>query len=74
MGSFTIERIYLKLRDEFRAVIRCIKAAFYRQDYQKLLIYALIKRLGRAFVSKHVVETLKRSAELLKQSAEHLRI
>ena len=49
MGSFTIERIYLKLRDEFRAVIRCIKAAFYRQDYQKLLIYALIKRLGRAF-------------------------
>ena len=33
----------------------------------------LIKRLGRAFVSKHAVEPLKDAAELLKHSPEVLR-
>ena len=48
-----------------------MKAAFYRQDYQELLMCPLIKRLGRAFVSKHAAEPLKRSAELLKHSDEY---
>ena len=74
MENFTIESRYLKLSNQFRAVIRCMKAAFYRPDYQKLLMCPLIKRLGQAFVSKHAAEPLKRSAELLKQSSEFLRI
>ena len=73
MVSFKIESRYLKLCNEFRAVIRCIKAVFYRADYQKLLICPLIKRLGGAFVSKHAAAPLKGSAELLKQSVELLR-
>ena len=73
MVSFKIKSRYLKLCNEFRAVIRCIKAVFYRADYQKLLICPLIKRLGRAFVSKHAAAPLNGSAELLKQSAELLR-
>ena len=74
MENFTIDSRYLKLCNEFRAVIRCMKAALYRPDYQKRLMCPLIKRLGRAFVSKHVAEPLKRSAELLKHLAELLRI
>ena len=74
MKNFTIESRYLKLCNEFRAVIRCMKAAFYRPDYQNLLMCPLIKRLSRAFVSKHADEPLKRSAELLKHSAELLKI
>ena len=46
-----------------------MKAAFYRPDYQNFLMCPLIKRLGRAFVSKHGAELLKRSAVLLKHSA-----
>ena len=71
MENFTIESSYLKLCNTFRAVIRCMKAAFYRQDYQELLMCPLIKRLGGAFVSKHAAEPLKRSAELLKHSDEY---
>ena len=74
MENFKIESRYLKLCNEFMAVIRCIKAAFYRSDYQKLLMCLLLKRLGRAFVSKHAVEPLKGSAELLKHSAELFRV
>ena len=74
MENFTIESMHLKLRNEFRAVIRCTKAAFYRPDYLKLLMCPLIKRLGRAFVSKHAPELLKRSAELLKHPVELLKI
>ena len=48
------------------AVIRCMKAALYRPDYQKFLKCPLIKRLGREFISKHAVEPLKRSAKLSK--------
>ena len=66
MENFTIESRYLKLCNEFRAVIRCIKTAFYRPDYKKLLMCPLIKRLGRAFVSKHAAEPLKHSVELLR--------
>ena len=71
MENFTIESMHLKLRNEFRAVIRCTKAAFYRPDYLKLLMCQLIKRLGRAFVSKHAVsrafETLGRAFEGLRE-------
>ena len=34
MKNFKIESRYLKFRNEFRAVIICMKAAFYRPDYQ----------------------------------------
>ena len=87
MENFTTESRYLKLCNNFRAVIRCMKAAYYRPDYQKLLMCSLIKRLGRAFVSKHAAKPLKHLAELfriyektktpaesLKSSAECLKI
>ena len=74
MENFAIKSRYLKLCKEFNAVPRCMKAAFYRPNYQKLLMYSLIKRLGRAFVSKHAAEPLKRSADLWKHSPELLRI
>ena len=57
-----------KYLNEFRAVTRCMRAAFYWVDYQKLLMCPLIKRLGRAFVSKHVAELLKQIAKLLNHS------
>ena len=66
MENFTIEIRYLKLCEEFRAVIRCMKAAFYGPGYQKLLMCPLIKRIGRVFVSKLAVEPLRHSAELLR--------
>ena len=66
MENFKIGSRYLKLCNEFRAVIICMKAAFYRPDYQKLLMCPLIKRLGQAFLSKHATEPLKDSTELLK--------
>ena len=65
MESFKIETRYMK---RVKTVIRCMRAALYRPDYQKLLRYPLIKRLGRAFASKHGDEPLKRSTELLKHS------
>ena len=71
MGNFKIKNRYLAFCYEFRLFIRCMKAAFYRPDYQKFLMCLLIKRLGRAFVSKHAVEPLKRSVELLKHSAKN---
>ena len=74
MENFKIEIRYLKLCNEFRAVIRRMKADFYRPDYPKLLMCPLIKRLGRGFVSKHAAEPLKSSAELLKHSVELLRV
>ena len=81
MENFKIESRYLKLCNELRAVIRSMKAAFYRPDYQKLLMCPLIKRLGWAFVLKHaakplkgLAELLKHSTELLKHSAELLRV
>ena len=73
MENLKIESRYLKLCYEFRAFIRCMKAAFYRPDYQKFLMCPLIKRLGEAFVSKHAVEPLKCSAELLKHSGKLLK-
>ena len=63
----------MKLCNEFRAIIKCMKAAFYRPDYQKFLMCPLIKRLGRAIVSKHETGPLKGSAKFLKHSAELLR-
>ena len=73
MENFKIKSRYLKLCYKHGAFIRCVKAAFYRPYYQKLLMCPLIQRLGRAFVSKHAAEPLKRSTELLKHSAEHLK-
>ena len=70
MENFKIESRYLKLCNEPRAVIRCMKAAFYRSDYQKLLMCRLIKRLGRSFISKHAAEPLKGAAEISKYLAE----
>ena len=74
MENFTIESSYLKLCNEFWAVVTCMKATFYRLDYKKLLMCPMIKRLGRPFVSKHAAQPLKRSAELFKHSAELLKI
>ena len=74
MEIFKIENRYLKHCYEFRAFIRCMKIAFYRPDYQKFLMCPLIKTLGRAFVSLNGAEPLKRSAKLLKHSAEFLRV
>ena len=58
---------------EFRAFIICMRAAFYRADFQKFLMRPLIKRLGQVFVSKHAAKPLKYSAELFKHSAEHFK-
>ena len=73
MKSFKTENRFLNLSNEFRAVIRRMKTAFYGLDYQKLLVCWLIKRVGRAFVSKYAAEPLKSSAKLLKHSAELLK-
>ena len=66
MENFKNESRYLKLCYEFKCFIRCMRAGFYRPDYQMLLISPLIIRLGRALVSKHAFEPLKPSAELLR--------
>ena len=73
MKNFKIESRYLKLRNEFTAVIRYMKDVIYRLDYQKLLMCPLIKRLGLEFVLKHSTEHLKGSPELLKHVAKILR-
>ena len=62
MENFTIESRYLNLCNQFRTAIRFLKGAFYRPDYQKLLMCPLIKRLGKTFISKHATEPLKYSA------------
>ena len=76
MENFKIEGIYMKLCYEFRAFIRCMKAAFYRLDYQKFLMCPLIKRLGQAFVSKHLFQNMRlelsRASETLGQVFETL--
>lgn len=46
---------------------------FYRLDFKKLLMFPLIKRLRRTFVSKHAVKPLKHSAELFKHLAKVLK-
>ena len=51
---------------------------FYRPGYQKLLMYPLIKRLSRIFVSKNlfqkIFDPLKSSAVLLRKLKARLRI
>ena len=66
MEYFTIKSRYLKLCNKFRTVIRFMKTAFYRPDYQKLLRCPLIERLGQASVSKDEAQPLKHSAKLLR--------
>ena len=50
-----------------------MKTASYRPDFQEFLMSPLIKRLGRAFISKHVVEPLKHPAEFLSGAFEGLK-
>ena len=73
MVNFKIKSRHLKLCNEFRAFVRCIKAAFLLTRLSKTL-NVLIKRLGRAFVSKNAVEGLNRSPGLLKHLAELFRV
>ena len=74
MENSKIESRYLMLCIDFRAINRCMKAAFYRPDYQKLIMCPFIKRLSQVFVSKHAVQPLKCSAQLLKHFAKLSRI
>ena len=71
MENFTTESRYLKFCNEFRTVIRCMNDAFYRPDYQKLLMCPLIERFCQEFVSKH--ETLGRAFKTLGRAVEDLR-
>ena len=72
MENYKIESRDLKLCNDFRAVNRCMKAAFYRQDYQKFLICPLIKRFVRAFYFLKRSSELLRVLEKIKSSAECL--
>ena len=74
MEDFKIESRYLKPCYELGAFIRCIKAAFYGPNIQKFLIYPLIKRLGRTFISTYAAEPLKLSAKLLKHLTELFKV
>ena len=69
MENFKIESSYLKLYYEFRAFITCAETAIYRPDYQKFLMWPLIKRIGRAFKTLSRAFETKSSAECLKSSA-----
>ena len=71
MEGFKIEDV--KLCYELKVFIRCLETAFKRSDFQKFLMCLVIKKCGREFVSKHVVEHLKHSAKLLKHSADLLK-
>ena len=62
MEDFKTESKYLKLCYEFRAITRCMKAAFYRQDFQNFL-----KTPRRAF------ETLSRTFETCGRAFERPR-
>ena len=69
MEKFKIESRYLKLCNECRAVIRCMKAPFYKSDYQKLLMCLLIQRPYRAFETPgQAFETLGRAFEGLREN------
>ena len=66
MENFTIKSMYLKLCNEFRAVVRCTNAAFYKPDYEKLWAFETLNRafqtLGRAF------KTIGRASEYLREN------
>ena len=68
MENLKVESRYLKVCNEFRAVIRCMKAGFYSPGYQKLLMCPLIKRLVRA-----CFKTWGRAFETLDQAFEGFR-
>ena len=70
MEDSKIKSRYLKLFHEFRDLIRCKETVVYRPHCQKFCMCPLIKRLGRAFVLKHVTGPLKHSAEPFKHSAK----
>ena len=74
MENFKNETRYLKPCCEFRVFIRCMKDAFCRPYYQKLLMCPLIKRGDRAFVSQNAAEPLERSVKLLKHLAKFLTV
>ena len=75
MENFKIGSSYLKLCYKFKAPIRCMKATFYRPDYQKFLMCSLNQRLRRAFLStpRRAFETLGRAFETLGRAFEGLR-
>ena len=74
MENFKTESKYLKLCYEFRVVIRCMKAAFYRPDYQKILMCPLIKRLFICFKTCGLAfETISRAFETLGRAFKTLR-
>ena len=74
MEDFKIESRYLKLCNEFTAIIRWMKAAFYRLDYPKLLMCPLIKTRGRAFERlNRVFERLGRDFKTLGQAFKGLK-
>ena len=73
MEDLKIKSKYLKLCYQFRAFIRYMKAAFYRPDFQKLLISPLIKLIDQAFIPKHAAKPLKHSDEFLKHVVEFLK-
>ena len=66
MGNFKIDSSNLKLCRKFSAFIRCKNAGFYGLDFEKLLLFPLIKILGREFTLKQAAEFLKHSAEIMK--------
>ena len=50
MENSKIESRYLHLFYEFRAFIRCMKAGFYRPNYQKVFCVRLSKDLAEDFL------------------------
>ena len=59
MEDFKIESRYVNLCYKFRALIRCMEATFYSPDFQKFLMYPLIKRLGQEFLAERETEPLE---------------
>ena len=76
MKDCKIEDRYLKFCYEFRAVIRCMRPAFYRRDYQKTLIVSFDQKTRASICFKtcsRAFETLSRAFEALGQAVEGLR-
>ena len=75
MENFQIESKYLKPCYEFRVFIRCMKAAFYRSDYQRFLMCPLIKTwLSIPFrTCGRVFQTLSWASETLGRASAGLR-
>ena len=64
---------YLMICYEFRVFITCMKAFFYRPDFQKFLMCPLTKRIGQAFAFKTCDGAFETLIELFKHLGEHLK-